>query len=527
MLYLAFFVAFVILMLWLFQIVLLDDFYRTYKTRQVSRMGDTLIQNVDAEDFAALADQLAGQEDVCVELLDAEGNELASAEGSRNCFIHKASTAYLLSWCRQAEESDTALIRLFSFNPTLPSSPNPIGGREQSDGAPPEATAANDGSYWRSTTETITVARDRGRVTTVHTWRGERRLLEPDMEAAPVTSLLYAKRLTLADGTAATLLLNTQLTPLSSTVSALRYQLVWITVIVLVGALLLAGLISRRVSTPIIETNEAAKALSRAQYQKPRHGDSYREISELNTTLTHAAEELGRVEELQHELIANISHDLRTPLTMIGGYAEAMRDIPDENTPENMQIIIDESARLSTLVNELLDFSRMQTGAVELHPEPFCLTAAVSAIAARVGGMTAKDGYTVRFEPEGELWVTADETRVNQVIYNLIGNALTYTGEDKLVTVAQRRNGGFAHIDVQDTGKGIAPDELPLIWNRYYRTKETHKRAIIGSGLGLNIVQSILEKHGAPYGVESEEGKGTTFWFELPLAEAPASEEMN
>ena len=166
----------------------------------------------------------------------------------------------------------------------------------------------------------------------------------------------------------------------------------------------------------------------------------------------------------------------------------------------------------------------MQTGAVELHPEPFCLTAAVSAIAARVGGMTAKDGYTVRFEPEEELWVTADETRVNQVIYNLIGNALTYTGEDKLVTVAQRRNGSFAHIDVRDTGKGIAPDELPLIWNRYYRTKETHKRAIIGSGLGLNIVQSILEKHGAPYGVESEEGKGTTFWFELPLAEVPAPE---
>ena len=222
------------------------------------------------------------------------------------------------------------------------------------------------------------------------------------------------------------------------------------------------------------------------------------------------------MEHLQHELIANISHDLRTPLTMIGGYAEAMRDIPSENTPENMQIIMDETARLSTLVNEILDFSRLQTGALAMNPQPMSLTDTVQAIVTRVGKLTEKDGYVIRFAPEDNLTVVADETRIGQVVYNLLGNALTYTGKDKTVTLTQTRKDGRARLSVSDTGKGIAPEELPLIWNRYYRTQESHKRAVIGSGLGLSIVRNILEQHGAPYGVDSGDG-GTTFWFELPL----------
>ena len=240
-------------------------------------------------------------------------------------------------------------------------------------------------------------------------------------------------------------------------------------------------------------------------------------------------EEIGALhvvfEALQHELIANISHDLRTPLTMIGGYAEVMRDLPSENTPENMQMIIDETSRLSTLVNELLDFSRMQASGLKLNPSDFCLTDAVDSTVKRVGKLTEKDGYTILFEYDTPVDVTADSMRISQVVYNLIGNALTYTGPDKRVTVRQSVHDGYAHIDITDTGKGIAPDELDLIWNRYYRTKETHKRAIIGSGLGLNIVQSILKEHNVPYGVSSELDKGTTFWFELPLAKSHVSDE--
>ena len=137
----------------------------------------------------------------------------------------------------------------------------------------------------------------------------------------------------------------------------------------------------------------------------------------------------------------------------------------------------------------------------------------------RIGKLVAKDGYTVHFAPEKELSAVADEARIGQVVYNLIGNALTYTGEDRQVYVTQEVRENRVRITVTDTGRGIPPEELPLIWNRYYRAKESHKRAIIGSGLGLSIVQGILEQHGAPYGVDSQEGKGSSFWFELPLEE--------
>ncbi len=245
----------------------------------------------------------------------------------------------------------------------------------------------------------------------------------------------------------------------------------------------------------------------------------------MTATLAKAADELSQVEHLQHELIANISHDLRTPLTMIGGYAEAMRDIPGEATPENLQIVIDETNRLTSLVSELLDFSRLQTGNAEMSPAPFCLTEAISAIVQRVGGMTGKDGYLIRFELEESVWIHADEKRISQVVYNLLGNALTYTGADKTVTLTQTMQEGTVRLSVHDTGKGIPPEELPLIWRRYYRAQESHKRAVIGSGLGLSIVESILVKHGMRYGVDSVQGEGTTFWFEAEAVEVPATPE--
>ena len=127
------------------------------------------------------------------------------------------------------------------------------------------------------------------------------------------------------------------------------------------------------------------------------------------------------------------------------------------------------------------------------------------------------------FEPEGEAWVIADEVQAQQVIYNLINNALTYTGEDKRVTISQRVADGKVRVSVSDTGEGIAAEDLPYIWSRYYRGGKPHKRAAVGSGLGLNIVKGILDRHGYAYGVESAPGTGSTFWFEMPLA--PETEE--
>ena len=285
-------------------------------------------------------------------------------------------------------------------------------------------------------------------------------------------------------------------------------------------------IMARSISEPIIETNLAARELSRSRYTRPPHSGGYREIAQLNDTLVRAAEDLNKVEDLQRELIANISHDLRTPLTMIQGYAEAMRDIPDEVTPENMQIIIDETERLSTMVSEVLDFSRLRSGTLEMNRTDFNLTRLIRGITDRVSKMTAAEGYTILFDPEEDLWVTADSGRISQVVYNLLGNALTYTGEDKTVTIAQARKGRQARITISDTGEGISREELPLIWDRYYRSRENHRRSVLGSGLGLNICRGILENHQADYGADSTPGRGTTFWFCLPLADQSAKDEV-
>ncbi len=466
MIFLVVFVCFILAMLWICQIFLLNDFYRFFKTRSANKAAETVVSHLDSEDLESTLNQLAVQNGLCILLLDEKLNTVYSAEGQSFCIIHTARSRDLHWWCSRAPEDGTA--QLDQFDMTSPFEMDQPGGRQRE--------------------------RDRERGSQV---------------------LLYVRRITLPDGGSGYLLLNAVISPVDATVSTLKSQLIIITVIVLVGAVLLAFLLSRNFSRPIIETTTNARELSHSRFTRARHADSYREIHELNDTLEKAAQELSQVEHLQHELIANISHDLRTPLTMIGGYAEIMQDLPGEVTAENMQVIIDETGRLSTLVNELLDFSRMEAGMTTLNRQPFSLTDTVQGIVSRCATLLAKDGYIIRFDPAENLTVMADEGRIEQVVYNLVNNALTYTGEDKTVCLVQSLHEGRARLEVRDSGKGIPEEELPLIWNRYYRAKESHKRAVQGSGLGLSIVRTILENHGAPYGVTSKQGEGTCFWFEL------------
>lgn len=471
MLYLVLFVAFVIAMLWLFQIAGLDQFYRYHKTKRVMSAADAMIKNLDHAEVEVLADQLSAQNDVCILVLDVNGRVIISSEDTQFCLIHRMSIRDLNWWCSRVPEDGSTLMEQFNVQPF------------QNDRYNPKGFAGNP----------------------------------PPIMDTDYQSLLYARRIQLPDGTMGFMLLNTMITPLDATVTTLRSQLAQITCVVLLGALLLAAIISRKLSLPIIETNTAARELSYGRFRQTKHGGDYQEIAELNATLARAAEDLRQVERLQHELIANISHDLRTPLTMIGGYAEVMRDIPGESTPENMQVIIDETARLTSLVNEIMDFSKMQSGSLPMNLTNFDLTNTMQEIVERISTLVEPRGYTIRFECAEHHAVRADEGRIGQVIYNLIGNALTYTGEDRTVAVTLAQREESIRISVQDSGEGIAQEELPMIWHRYYRSQDNHKRAVIGSGLGLSIVRSILEQHQVPFGVDSKEGEGSTFWFELPL----------
>ena len=238
--------------------------------------------------------------------------------------------------------------------------------------------------------------------------------------------------------------------------------------------------------------------------------------------------ELSRAEGFRRELIVNVSHDLRTPLTMITGYAEVMRDLPGENTPENVQVIIDEGTRLTALVNDLLDVSRLQTGSIPLTRTTFSLTECITDIRSRYQKLIENDGYTIRFLADETVYVTADYPRIGQVVYNLVNNAIAYTGQDKAVTIRQAVSNTDGkrrvRISVIDTGLGISKDNLEYIWDRYFKENKTHKRAVVGTGLGLSIVKGNLQQHGAAFGVDTSEDPihhGSTFWFELECSTPP------
>ena len=469
-LYLLLFVAVLLILLWIFQTVLLDDFYRLLKINSLKRTADIIAQNIDNTDLKTLVERISQDNDVSVLVIDEQFAATETADISSGSIIHPMSMWNTKKMWEKAQEAGNTYLQVFDLRELRTRS---YDARRFVGPVPPPDNSARE-------------------------------------------SMVYLRLAQTAEGRTKGIFLNAIITPINATVETLRSQLVLISVVLFTLALLLSFLMAKRITRPIIDTNEAAKALSQGKFLAPARKASYREISELNDTLMQAAKDLSKVDQLQKELIANISHDLRTPLTMIGGYAEVMRDIPGENTPENMQVIIDETKRLSTLVSAVLDYSRIAAGNMDLAMEPYNLTASIRSVLLRYQKLTEQDGYEIIFEAEQNVFVLADETKMNQAVYNLINNAILYTGEDKKVLVRQTEEGDFVTLSVIDTGSGIPSEEIPHIWNRYYRASH-HRRAAIGTGLGLSIVQSILETHKLPYGVESELGKGSRFWFKVPI----------
>ena len=323
------------------------------------------------------------------------------------------------------------------------------------------------------------------------------------------------KEFVLRDGRTISLTFHAMVTPVDATVSTLQTQLYIITAIMLLLAVALAAIISKRISKPIEDINKSAKVLAGGNYDTHFGGRGFLEIKELSDTLNTAARELSKVENLRRELMANVSHDLRTPLSLIYSYAEMMHDFPEEITPQQTQTIMDETKRLTSIVNDILEISRVESGGM-LHRSDYCLTENIASTVRRTNEFVKADGYAINFVYDDKIYVNADEVKITQALYNLLVNAVNYGGEkDKTITVRQTVSGGRVKIEVTDNGEGISPENLPYVWDRYYKVDKKHKRAVTGTGLGLSIVKKIIDLHGGRYGVESEAGKGSTFWFEI------------
>lgn len=311
------------------------------------------------------------------------------------------------------------------------------------------------------------------------------------------------------------ILLESSIQENSQIINTLNVELTVLGILVLVLSLVLAFIIQKEISTPLVNLSKDANSITNGNYYVRFEGNGYKEIAELADALNNAEMKLREADVLQKEVIANVSHDLRTPLTMISGYAEVMRDIPGENTPENIQAIIDETQRLTDLVNDILDMSKINAGVMEFDIQEYNITTSVKLVIERISKMVGPKGYKVEFLYDRDAYVMADERRMYQVIYNFLGNAINYTGEDKCIFVRQICENDIVRIEVEDTGRGITEVEVDKVWSRYYKKDKSHKRNIIGSGLGLSIAKTILQSHHCNYGVKSGNNKGTVFWFEL------------
>ena len=315
--------------------------------------------------------------------------------------------------------------------------------------------------------------------------------------------------------------ISTSLIPLDSTINIIEQQLIVVSIVVLLLSIVVAYFISKRLSLPITKISKAAKLISKGKLKtKFETTSDIKELVDLTNALNDMKDELSKTEELQKDLMANVSHDLKTPLTMIKAYAELILDIninDKEKCKNNLNTIIEEVNRLNTLVNDILALTKVENDLDKLDISSFDLIKLIEKIVKQHNIYVIKDGFSIEFIHNNikELVIDADKKKIEQVIYNLLNNALNYTGEDKKVIIKVEDDDKDYTIMVIDSGKGIDKKELDHIFDRYYRSKKNHKRYVYGTGLGLSIVKNILLLHNFDYGVTSKKNKGTTFYFKI------------
>jgi signal transduction histidine kinase len=464
--YLIGFCTLLLIILWLFQTVFLNSFYLSIKVNEVKSNADAIEKNIDHEDLSDLVEAVSENSDMVVEIMTLDAHDIYLSGQKKGALPYREK----LDMIKKAQLDNGEHYEYTTLNAPL----KPL----------------NDNNF-------------AGKV-------------PPDYKQ-PSQSLMYVKIVESKTNGTVAVFINSVISPVNATITTLRYQLYVITAIMIILSVALAFIIAKRISKPIEEINKSAKVLAKGSYDTQFSGKGFLEICELSDTLNTAASELSKVEVLRRELMANISHDLRTPLSLIYSYAEMMHDFPSEITAEQTQTIMDETQRLSTLVNDVLDISKLEAGTHQLNITEYNLTQSIKATTERIAELIKKDGYKLSFTYDKDITVSADEVKITQVFYNLLLNAINYTGIDRTITVCQSIDGSKVRIAVTDSGEGIAKEDIPYIWDRYYKVDKRHKRAITGTGLGLSIVKKIIGLHGGEYGVESGMGNGSTFWFELMI----------
>lgn len=448
-------VTIVLVLLWLFQIVFLESFYTDMRVSDIKNEGASIIKLLDEgskAEFENKVDAFAFNNNLSIEFVDLGGNIIYTT----------GSTGFggQIPMMRNRE-------RVEAFQKVL-------AGKEVA-------------------------------VTLFHPRFGNKFMLIglPVKKSGELTGVLF---------------INMPLAPVEDTASILKKQLMFITLILLVAAVIISYMISRTFTKPILEIKKVSEKMASGDFSDRIKSRSKDEIGKLAETINYMGQELSKIEQLRKDLIANVSHELRTPLSLIRGYAETIRDVSG-NVPEKrekqLNIIIEESERLSKIVDDILNLSQMQAGYLNLNLGQFMINKTIEDVVKRYDILSEKTDIKIIFENTGDIMVTADEQRIEQVLFNLINNAFNHTPEGGSITVKVIDGQDTVKVEVSDTGTGISDEDIKHVWDRYYKADKTSGRKMVGTGLGLAIVKSVLESHKALYGVKSKKGAGTTFWFEL------------
>lgn len=454
-----YFVGFALLILailWLLQTVFLNSFYKALKTREIERIGEQVFQEYGTEDFGLSVLVTAFTKGVSIQLVNGKGWSVNPSDLSADVLEYQ-----------------------------------------------PAFTPAERRAYFGGLEKP-----------------GEYKVFTGKFLNSGNMRLLYTAFLGEEDNMPIYLVISTPLEPVESAVDVLQNMLVIVSVLALALALILSYFISRRMAKPLVNMSIAARQLAKGNMDVEFAQDSYAEIDDLALTLNRATDEIGKTLEMRKDLIANVSHDLKTPLTVIKSYGEMIRDISgDDKKLRNRHIdtIIQEADTLTHLVNDLLDLSRVESEIEDLRQDPVNLVSLIEGVLQRFSLLQEEHGYSFSLDCPKEAWILGDSPKLEQVIYNFISNAVNYTGEDKRIFIRVKKMKKSYRVEVEDFGPGIREDALEQIWNRYYRASEHHTRVCVGTGLGLSIVKNILELHHFPYGVESKFGEGSTFYFEAPI----------
>lgn len=335
------------------------------------------------------------------------------------------------------------------------------------------------------------------------------------------------------------LFVMTSLQPVGEAVDILKQYFIYIAPIIVMLTIILSLIYSRMISRPLVKLSRSAARLAKLDFtvQPEIHSkDEFGELSRsmialsrnLDTTLkelTHAnvklyedVEEKKRSEQLRKELIANISHELKTPLGIVKGFAEGLQDgVASDKRDRYLALIINETDRMNALIMDMLELSKFEAKAIRLQPRSLSITNLIQKVIESFAQQLENKHLQIRVEndDEEELFVQADPRRIEQVVLNLLSNAIRYAVENSIITIGIRRtSAGKVTTVIENIGSLIAEEDLTRIWDQFYRVERSRDRKSGGTGLGLAIVKHILELHESKFGVVNT-NQGVAFYFNL------------